>query len=566
MNSGAMVMTACRLVLAFSCLTWANTRRLDTDDCDVRTWFESVGPHIVVLPVAFRRLSFKPDASFFRKIAIGAVGARAVAKDLSGHCHDIVELERGSTDTKLWKDVKRKRVRIPDLVCRRCGLRIESRAKTKPVLSMSHSRVDEARAWDFGMVNSDVVAFPVCAASEESYWSLGRLDTLESYWRERNWVRWRVKGAINYFRVGSFRRTLPSSSSTKGVTEGSETSIAWRATFSTRSGIVEATSPDTVSIRRDSDGHRYTWRIRKGQKIKVTAGQAVRESQAIASCVDVMSVADFRCSGTLKERSLIDLLRSRERTQRFTGVKLARLRREKGHYEVVSELTRDPEEDVYIRLEGASYLASVCDHSVETLFQPFLDCPDEQNQLEAVIALGETGTNEAIALLSKILDDTTYPYFLRSTVAWSLAQNTTADSTERLVRAFGDVQKGIREEALEGLISLGRPAIPALLRGLENDNRNLAAGCAEALRQMQSLAPELVDELTQRLDSTNSLWTVWLLGHLPREQVASAIMHLQESAPHLQYAMSVLWAFVESWVAKGWEVHRRPRRTVSETE
>lgn len=49
------------------------------------------------------------------------------------------ELERGSTDTKLWKDVKRKRVRIPDLVCTKCGLRVESRAKTAPDLSMSHS-------------------------------------------------------------------------------------------------------------------------------------------------------------------------------------------------------------------------------------------------------------------------------------------------------------------------------------------------------------------------------------------------------------------------------------------
>jgi hypothetical protein len=65
------------------------------------------------------RLAFKPDASFFRKIAIGAVGTRAVAEDLAGHGHQIDELERDSTDTKLWKDVKRKRVRIPDLVCRR---------------------------------------------------------------------------------------------------------------------------------------------------------------------------------------------------------------------------------------------------------------------------------------------------------------------------------------------------------------------------------------------------------------------------------------------------------------
>src|SRR3990172_873458 len=113
------------------------------------------------------RLALKPDSSFFRKIAIGVVGSRAVCVHLRQHGHDAVELERGSTDTKLWKEVKRKRVRIPDLVCERCGLRIESRAKTKAELSMSHSPTDEERAWDFGMVDSDLIAFPVCRAERE---------------------------------------------------------------------------------------------------------------------------------------------------------------------------------------------------------------------------------------------------------------------------------------------------------------------------------------------------------------------------------------------------------------
>ena len=30
--------------------------------------------------------------------------------------------------------------------------------------------MDEAQAWDFGMVDSDVVAFPICEANDESYW------------------------------------------------------------------------------------------------------------------------------------------------------------------------------------------------------------------------------------------------------------------------------------------------------------------------------------------------------------------------------------------------------------
>ena len=506
------------------------------------------------------RLSFKPDASFFRKIAIGAVGARAVATDLSSYGHELSELERGSTDTKLWKDVKRKRVRIPDLVCRRCGLRVESRAKTKADLSMSHSPMDESRAWDFGMVGSDLIAFPVCEAKDEIYWSLGSLDAAESYWRERNWVKWHTRGAINYFRVGSFRSAPPFSSSTKGVTEGSETSISWKATFSTRSGTVEAVSPCRIKIRRDSDGHPYTWRIGTDQAIGVSVGQAVHQNQVIASSVDALKLDEISCPKRLDESAVTSLLASRERTQRFTGVKLARLRRDAIHSDAITDLATDDEEDVYIRLEGASYLASICGEDVEGLFRPYLNSPDRQNQLEAVISLGETGTREAATLLTAVLDDTSCPYFLRSAAAWALARIESPNSTERLIRAFADVQHGIREEALAGLIFLGGPAIPLLINGLEDTDPSLAAGCAEALRQLQPLDSHVVEQLTSGLGSTSSPWAVWLLGQLPREQVAHSITHLQESAPHLQYAMSVLWAFIESWISQNWELGIRPRQ------
>ena len=174
-------------------------------------------------------LALKPDSSFFRKIALGAVGSRHVAQDLDHLGHQIAELERGAMDTKLWKDVKRKRVRIPDLVCKRCGLRVESRAKTKAELSMSHSLTAQERAWDFGMVDSDVIAFPVCTAGEEKLWNSGRLKEPVSYWHERNWIRWQPEGKVNYVRVGQFRTLPPGHATTKGVTEGSETSVDWKS-------------------------------------------------------------------------------------------------------------------------------------------------------------------------------------------------------------------------------------------------------------------------------------------------------------------------------------------------
>src|SRR3989344_2744785 len=106
--------------------------------------------------------SFKTDSSFFNKIAIGAVGSRTVKKDLANRKHTMVELERGSLEAKIWKDVKRKRVRIPDLVCTQCGQRVEVRAKTEPKISMSHSPTIPERRWDYGMTGTDWIAFPLC--------------------------------------------------------------------------------------------------------------------------------------------------------------------------------------------------------------------------------------------------------------------------------------------------------------------------------------------------------------------------------------------------------------------
>ena len=50
--------------------------------------------------------------------------------------------------------------------------------------TMSHSPTDQERAWNFGMVDSDVIAFPVCTAGEEKLWSSGRLKEPVSYWHE----------------------------------------------------------------------------------------------------------------------------------------------------------------------------------------------------------------------------------------------------------------------------------------------------------------------------------------------------------------------------------------------
>lgn len=500
-------------------------------------------------------LAFKPDSSFFRKIALGAVGARQVSQALQRYQHRMAELERGSTDTKLWKDVKRKRVRIPDLVCLRCGLRVESRAKTKESLSMSHSAADAERAWDFGMVDGDCIAFPVCIADADVSWNLGTLDSGWSYWREKNWVRWQVIGRINYFLVQAFRSVPPTSASTKGVTEGSETSLVWDAKFSTRTGTVDTVDGSRVRVRRGSDGHVHTWRIPEGMPIHVVTGETIEEKQVIASDVSPMTAQQLACPGRVADDHIRTLLQSRERTQRFTGIKLARLIRQNEHTAAARNLLNDSEEDFYIRLEAAVYLASIGNEAANELFEPFLGSTDRQVQLEAVIALGETNTPDAVQILCRILDSQERPYFLRSAAAWSLSKIGGEPAIERLVRAFADVDTDIRGEALEGIVAIGGPAIPHLLERLGEIDERVAAGCAEALRRKRGeLDANAIQVLSEQLRGAPSQWAVWLAGHLPRERVAATVAGLERTAPQLHYAITLLWAFVESWIARHWDL------------
>ena len=500
------------------------------------------------------RLALKPDSSFFRKIALGAVGSRRVAQDLDRRGHRIAELERGAMDTKLWKDIKRKRVRILDLVCERCGLRVESRAKTKAELSMSHSPTDRERAWDFGMVDSDVIAFPVCKAGEERLRSSGRLKEPVSYWHERNWIRWHPEGKVNYVRVGQFLAFPPGSAATKGVTEGSETSVSWKTRFSSRTGVVESIQGQRITIVRAGDGHRHTQTIPEPLRIVVGKGQEITLNQIIASGVTPEADDDLRCPNAMPDGHLRRLLASRERTQRFTGVKLARLRLD-ASLEAVANLEADQEEDVYIRLEAAAYLVAVRKVAAKDLFAPYLMNPDQQIQLEAVIALGEAGTADCVGMLSAILDDPSQLFFARSAAAWCLSRIGGQEACGRLVRAFADVDPNIREEALEGIVTVNSDTVPVLLAGLQEVDPAIAAGCAEALRQHGALSNDAVREISAQLVGADpSLWAVWLAGNLPRDRLAVAVAGLQETAPQLHYAITLLWSFIESWVARRWEL------------
>ncbi len=421
------------------------------------------------------RLSTKPDASFFRKIVVGAIGTRAVINDLRPYGHEFIELERGSTDTKLWRGVKRKRVRIPDLVCRNCGQRIECRAKTKNDLAMSHSPNDEERTWNFGMVGTDWIGFPVCTAIEEVDTTIGRLKGSGSFWNEVNRIRWTTNTSVNYFTVAEFEKHQHNRSSTKSGAEGAETFIQWKATFCTKQqGVVSQVNHAEGKITvKPSDGRAHTWTVSSPLRIVVSEGDEVHFGQVLAAAPQPISVQDLNCCGDLSLDQISEMLSSRQRTRRFTGVKLARVRQVRELQSSIQSIAQDPDEDVYVRLEAATYLVGVCGHSADSLFGEFVDGNDEQNQLESVIAMGEARTEGAVRLLASVLHDVNRPYFLRSAAAWSLGQTQFESANEQLVAAFADLDHKLRHESLETLVGLGGRSVERLLAGLRESNSDI---------------------------------------------------------------------------------------------
>jgi len=502
------------------------------------------------------RKAFKTTSSFFRMLAVGAVGARAVQQYLNSLGHNVIELERGSLTTRIWRDVKRKRVRIPDLCCTRCGVRIESRAKTSADLSMSHSPGEAERAWDYGMLDSDWVAFPILSA-QEAVWSSGSLREHDSLWRERNSTTFRVERWINLFTVASFRRIAPKQLKPKGVSEGSEVQVKWKARFAPSSGRVVAADGGRLVYILDRDSNKLRhFRLAKDERPFLAAEQHFEAHQVLAGQVEPLTTDASRCVGGCDTDRIAQMLASRERTVRFTGCKLARLAKDTRLVNKVRELAEDSEEDAYVRMEAKSYLCEVAGDSADEHFRAILlEDADEQMRLEAAVTLAETRTRTSFDLLRRVLEDATQPLFLRSACAWGIGCHASKEAAEVLVQAFADVAPEIREEALHALQDLGAIGFDPLVRGLEASSAEISAGVAETLRRIPGAPAEKIAALAER---TSSTWPTWTLAHLSKDAVAPYVAQLQSKRPDVHYAISVLWNFLDSWIANDWTPRATP--------
>jgi hypothetical protein len=505
--------------------------------------------------------SFKSDSSFFHKIAMGAIGSRTVKQDLSRHGHALVELERGSLDAKIWKAVKRKRVRIPDLICTCCGQRVEVRAKSEPKISMSHSPTIPERRWDYGMVSSDWIAIPICREQEQTdekadHWTRGMLVGEMSYWNEKEWVRWHPIGSVNYFTVKAFRDVAPDKTERKGAEEGSETTLTWRACFAPIAGTVREISSSFITIQAD-DGIKKRAGCRD-LNVRIRRGDSVSVNQVLACNANPIPTARLACRGTLTEEGVAELLRATQLPVRFAGVKLARVKQLRNVGQEIRRIADNVDEDIYVRLEAKAYLCAVLGDDVATAFGSALSALDKPDQLEAIIAIGEVGNASAASILADILRDARKDYFLRSAAAYCLGRlGAFPTARSALVRAFSAQSHQVREDALVALADAGFGALTEVFAGLvQRESADIQAGCAEVVRWLAhrsdpttvatKIAPGVVNAIK---DENRTPLAVWLSGQLSPDIMRPALGAVLDTDARLAYTLTVAWAFAQSWIA-----------------
>jgi hypothetical protein len=464
---------------------------------------------------------------------MGAIGTSAVLSDLRRQGHRPIELERGSTSFKIWKNIKIKRIRVPDILCIDCGRRIESRTKTKLEISMSHSQADPERGWDYSLDDNDFVALVVCKKAGNAP------------------VNWDVAGPIHYVLVrdlkvaqkkGQVVLTKP-----KGAEEGFEMRIIWPAIIAKRTGTVTSVNRYQIKYQEHVNKRLITLRLLKKEQVMmplVSEGNKIVENQIVASVVPVH--LGFNCDKSTSEDYYIRLLTNPSLDKRYTAAKALAFFTSSQVTECLKDRLDDINEHIYIRLEAAASLAR---HDNNLGFEFIQNCLSNeylQNRLEAIIVLGEIDKDTSCKILIDVLSDEKQHPEIRAGAAWALGELHKKVAVDALIKSFSAVEENIRIEAARALAKLAQRFTSEIIDRFPHVHPSQRPGIAWALSKAGMF--NIHDILNLLVDDDARIWVTYIVGTQNQERYIYEIEDLKKKDPEVYFAVTVLWKIMTSWI------------------
>ncbi len=479
--------------------------------------------------------SYKSDDSFLEKLAIGAIGTQKVMSNLRAQGHSVIELERGSTGYKIWKSIKIKRVRVPDILCIDSGVRVESRAKTNLVISMSHSDADESRGWDYGLKDNDYIALVVCT----------------KYGDEP--VAWRAGDLVQYILVSELRESFEEGhvikERPKGAEEGFESRLTWPAAIAKSQGKIKLLSRDRVQYSRTIDDRTISLKLsRKDIALKplVRENEEISPNQILASVVPVKQ--GIECEQINPEEYYPAMLNSNSISDRYGAAKAFSYISQTIDEQCLTQRLTDGSEHIYIRLECAASLARRGNEQGYLFIEEVLSSTYLEHRLEAIIILGEINTDRSSSVLCRILEDSTQHPEIRGGAAWALGELGFQSSIPRLIRSFRELDNVIRIEAARALRKICESHIIQVLDGFKEASEEERHGIAWALGKTDNWS---LDDITRRIDR-NDLdmreWAAYIIGMSDQQRILRDIEQLKIQDSELHFAVCVLWKILSSWI------------------
>lgn len=476
--------------------------------------------------------AFKTDVSFLEKISIGAIGTRKVFENLKLQGHKPIELERGSMNYKIWKKIKIKRIRVPDILCVDCGVRVESRAKTKLEITMSHSFSDPERGWDAGLKDDDYVALVVCQKTGERP------------------IDWEADELIQYLAIRDLREAERQnrivSVKPKGAGEGFEARITWPAMVTSAHGTIKTVTSERIQFSRLRDNRTISLSLTKKGLVMdplVNIGQEISKQQILAS---VVPVTQSFTAPPVDENYFLDNLASSDLSERYAAAKaLSAFDKQKAQNPLLAKLS-DTNEHIYVKLEAAASLAR---SHIKAGYEYIKACLHDnylQNVLEAIIVLAEIKTEQSCQLLCEVLQDEQQNPEIRAGAAWSLGELNNKVALKALTQSFGAVSESIKVEAARALGKLTKEFSPEIVAEFHQATPIQRPGLAWALTRSDSLhIKELIRCLT---DEDTRHWIAYIIGTQGEEKYITEIERLKNVDPEVYFAVTVLWKIMTSWV------------------
>lgn len=476
-------------------------------------------------------MAFKQDEDFLRFITMGAGGCAECARHFSHeHGHRIVELERYAMANKLW-ETKIKRLRVPDLLCLDCGLRIEARTKSKLEIKVSDSEA-VGREWDYGLRDADLIALIP--------------------WDSENGIPHRV---VTSFSVSALRDSLAYSrlGPRKSVSEGSERDRTWTARVPKRAGRVLSFDAQEQKIKTELEtGRRQSYRIEPPAPAYeyVSPGDTFPGGQRfLIGVVRGMSTADLNCPG--KSWNPIGDLDSSDEVTRYIAVKACGYLENADLREHLEPIAYEDADD-RIRLEAFASLARLDPKTYTPAITSTAIDRDPDNRtarafaMEAIFILSELGTNEAEDALDELASERSLDQEARSAAVWGLGV-TGADAPKRVLPYIADEEQQVALHALAGIGPLQDEELEVTRNLLEHAADGSAAASASMLLSEQGEAGARALLSLSMEDGLAGTWACAGLTKMPEDLVRKASPEGLD--PSVEHVLAPAWASATSWLA-----------------